>query len=273
MNKKVLWGLLILLSSALLFSGELQDTITPDTTAVDTVSIPNVNPSTKTNKPHFSIGYNLGVCYRGNESNNINTYSYSGDFRLLPDISNDFNSEFYFLHNIEISVKLPFKTKILETGIGYSFSDVYSGMTSELDFETIQINGSFLKDSTLGRYYHEKLHRVYIFSALDIYKNIMIGAELIYDYTDGEEQYTTSDDIYGFSTVVPNVKKILLGGGIYLKICNTDKDLLNNWFNPYFILKVSGANEIYSDSPYKELWPEKLTHWYAGCYLGFAIGN
>ena len=266
MNKKVLWGLLILLLSALLFSDELQDTITSDTTAVDTVSIPNVNPSTKTNKSHFSIGYNLGVCYRGRENSFITG---SGDFQLFPDIEDLISSMFYFLHSVEFKMNYTFKNIQSEIGLGMSVAKVnssfYTGISDSMDFYGTLAGGV---DAFFG---YENLYRFYFFDDYRLNQNIFIGAELNYGVVRGHEVYFSGDN-GGMLKSVYNLRRHLLGGGIYIKFITTENSAIK-WFKPYSIFRLSGSEEIYSDSPYKELWNEKLTHWYVGCYVGFAIGK
>ena len=266
MNKKVLWGLLILLLSALLFSDELQDTITSDTTAVDTVSIPNVNPSTKTNKSHFSIGYNLGVCYRGRENSFITG---SGDFQLFPDIEDLISSMFYFLHSVEFKMNYTFKNIQSEIGLGMSVAKVnssfYTGISDSMDFYGTLAGGV---DAFFG---YENLYRFYFFDDYRLNQNIFIGAELNYGVVRGHEVYFSGDN-GGMLKSVYNLRRQLLGGGIFVKFITTENSAIK-WFKPYSIFRLSGSEEIYSDSPYKELWNEKLTHWYVGCYVGFAIGK
>ncbi|MGE3062789.1 MAG: hypothetical protein AB7T10_04065, partial [bacterium] len=110
--KKVLCGFLIVLLSTWLFSDDLQDTITPDSITTDTVSISIINPQTKKEKPHFSIGYNLGVCYRGEENSYMVNH---GDptldpFELLA-------ATIYALHSIEFDSKYVINKRMFETGI------------------------------------------------------------------------------------------------------------------------------------------------------------
>ncbi|MGE3063816.1 MAG: hypothetical protein AB7T10_09345 [bacterium] len=264
MNKKVLWSLLILLLSTFLFSNELPITITPDSITTDTNSISIINPQTKKEKSHFSIGYNLGVCYRGRENSFLTG---SGDFQLLPDIEDLISSMFYFIHSVEFKFDYPFKNTCSEIGLGMSVAKVnssfYTGISDSMDFYGTLAGGV---DAFFG---YENLYRFYFFNDYQLNQNAFIGAELNYGLVRGHEVYFSGDN-GGMLKSVYNVRRHLVGGGLFVKFLTTENSAIK-WFKPYSIFRLSGSEEIYSDSPYKELWNEKLTHWYIGAYVGFNL--
>ena len=250
MNKKVLWGLLILLSSALLFSGELQDTITPDTTAVDTVSIPNVNPSTKTNKSHFSIGYTGSICRTSLQLRKL----FAGPMDILA-VS-------YYIGYLNFSYQIDFsKNHKILLGLGFGWLPI---LNNRVGLSLWLLDGTMIEATewSISPYQYSLK---YWFS-----KKYFVGIDADYVIAKTKEVNLTD----GNSSVITARKCI--GGGVSFG-WEGENFLNNQKFIPYMFVKVGWANEYWNSSPWD--WGdgilEKLEVGLGGIYFGlkYRIGK
>jgi len=255
MKKWILWGFLILLLSTLLFSDELPDTITADTTAVDSISIPNVNPSTKTDKSHVSIGYNLGVCLKGNDLK-------SGD---SDNIISLILGSFYLLNSIELSKSFSYNKKSFDVGIGFGYTNIQSGSFDTQFKDTILNNFS----SNWAGLLLEKTYKYYLNSLIRFSSAFNAGLTVNYTQGYGVENYYNNST---FSFELQNIRRDFIGTGLFFQWFPFS---LNNklFLNPYLMLKFEGAKEVNNSSPYEAIWSKKVNLWFTGVYVGFSIGN
>jgi len=202
---------------------------------------------------NYTFGYNLGLCLRGSD---LNSYPHGG-----LDVVGDIVGMFYLLNSIEAGVRIPFNNRIIDVGLGYGWANINSG-----DFETrfpdTLVNNSLANWANLV---FGNISKFYIYTG---HKSSIAYGGLELDYCRGygtEFYYNGSSDAFGIS----NVRRDLLGGGCYIKFCNTRKNKRKFRFDPYFMIRMGGAYEINSTSPYSGLWDKKLTIWFTGLYGGF----
>jgi|GEM_PF-3312993 len=222
-----------------------------------------IQDSTTIKKVRFIIGYNLGVCYRGKEntypSNYEPSFIFFNPFATIP-------NEVYPLNSIEFGLNYYNKNRLVETGLGFSIARVTSSYYVRNNLpDTFRINSFEVDDLPKLRF--ERMYRLYLYQGLAIYSNLLLGMEFIYGYVNGSEDYFRK--VMGDKIASINIRRDLIGCGIYIKAFNKAKNLELRWFDPYAIIKISGAEEFYNSSPYKEFWPERLTLWYIGFYVGF----
>ncbi|HAV92389.1 TPA: hypothetical protein DCW38_04325 [candidate division WOR-3 bacterium] len=249
MNKKVLWGLLILLLSALLFSDELQESLSGDT-------LLNIEKDSlyANNKTHFSISYNIGLCSKGND--------------LSSGISDDIVSlvigRFYLINSVELLKSFSYNKKSFDVGIGFGYANIQSGSFDTHFKDTILNNfSSNWAGLLLGKTYKYYLNSLIRFSSA-------FNAGLTVNYSQGygiENYYNNSTSPFELQ----NIRRDFIGTGLFFQWFPFSLNKL--FLNPYLMIKLEGAKEVNSSSPYEAVWSKKVNLWFTGVYVGFSIGN
>jgi hypothetical protein len=206
---------------------------------------------------NYTFGYNLGLCLRGK---NLNYSPHGG-----VDVVSNFLGKFYWLNSIEAGVRIPFNNRMLETSVGFGWWENINSGNLETRFPDTLINNIIVNRAILGL---KKARKLYIYIAYSKSRNVMPGFEL--NYCQGYGTEVNYPYVYP-NSFVSNVRRDLLGGGVYLKFCNTRKNKKRFRIDPYFIIKIAGSYEVHSNSPYSGLWDKKLTVWYTGLYGGFNL--
>ncbi len=200
----------------------------------------------------FTLGYNLGLCRRGS--------SLIGSAEAIP--FSIFTNLVYWLNSVESGFRFPINNRIFEIGLGYGWANIVSGAFGA-HFHNTLINNSLANWANLD--FHN-VRKYYLYTGYIVAPSLIFGLELNYSQGYGTECYSNHFHVY-------NVKRDLLGGGIYFKLCNTKKNFKKIRFDPYLMIKIAGCSEIRSSSPYSELWDKKLKIWYTGLYIGFNINR
>ncbi len=199
---------------------------------------------------NYTLGYNGGLCWVGRDLNyyydSISIYDY-----LFGEITR-IVGEIYWLNSIEAGVSIPDKSRIIDVGLGYGMENI----VGDLHFTCYNFR--------IGR-----LKKFYLYISYSDLKlnNIIPGLELNYSPVYGTE--------YNYDTTgvleTRNIRRDLIGGGIYLKFCNTNKNKKRSVFDPYLMIKIAGSHEIYNTSPNRDIRKKELNVWYAGIYEGFNL--
>ncbi|NIA23890.1 MAG: hypothetical protein GWP03_07030 [Proteobacteria bacterium] len=169
---------------------------------------------------------------------------------------------FYWLNSIEAGVRIPINNRMLDVGFGYGWGNVNSSSNLEARFPDTLVNSITVNLAYLGV---ANIRKFYLYLSCLKLKKITEGLEFNYCQAYGEECYYP----YVYPNLIVNVRRDLIGGGGYIKFCNTRKNKRKFRFDPYFMIRISGSYEIHSTSPYSGLWDKKLTIWYTGIYGGF----
>ena len=203
---------------------------------------------------NYTFGYNGGLCLGGED---LNSYPSS----VIDNIA----GKFYWLNSVEAGVRIPIDKRIIDVGLSYSLANTMEESHLATDFHYISINDKLVNQAYLGVGHIMKIYLYLSYSDSES-NNVILGLELNYCPAYGTEYY-----YYGSSHVfdITNVRRDLIGGGGYLKFCNSKRNKKRVRFDPYFMIKIAGSYEIHSNSPYSGLWRNKLTVWYTGIYGGF----
>ncbi|MCK4523868.1 hypothetical protein KAU15_02980, partial [candidate division WOR-3 bacterium] len=177
----------------------------------------------------FTLGYNLGFCCRGSQLNNSPSDMSLDIIRLISGVT-------YWLNSVESGIRFPINNRVFEIGLGYGWANIESG-AFEVHYPDSIINGTLTNCVDLIFY---NTNKYYIFTGYLISKDLIFGLELNYSRGYGKEcccyNSTSAFDYY-------NVKRDLLGGGIYFKLCNTKKNFKKIRFDPYLMFKIAGSYE------------------------------
>ena len=205
---------------------------------------------------NYTFGYNGGLCLGGKD---LSYYPY--------DVIGNIVGKFYWLNSIETGVRIPIESRIIDVGFSYALANTLGGAHLRTDFDITSINGKLVNCAYLGV---GQIRKVYLYLSYSDSEsnNVILGSELNYCPAYGTEYY-----YYGTSGVfnITDIRRDLIGGGVYLKFCNTKNSKKRFRFDPYFMIKITGSHEVYSTSPYRGLWKNKLTVWYTGIYGGFNL--
>jgi len=193
----------------------------------------------------YTFGYNGGLCWVGKDLNYYTPGIYDPPFSRIV-------GRIYWLNSIEAGVRIPTKNRIIDVGLGYGMENIIGD--SHFKYYNFRIG---------------RLRKIYLYLSYSNPKlnNVIPGLELNYSPIYGTEYYYDTTGVLE----IPNIRRDLIGGGIYLKFCNTRKNKKRSRFDPYFMIKIAGSHEIYNTSPYSDLRKNKLNVWYMGIYEGFNL--
>ncbi len=202
----------------------------------------------------YTLGYNLGFCCRGAQLNNSPSTFSLDIIKLIAGVT-------YWLHSIESGIRFPINNRVFELGLGYGWANIGSGNFG-VRFPNTLVNNTITNHAN---FCFDDVNKHYIYAGY-IINPFMCGLELNYSRGYGTEFYYPY--IYP-NSIIDNIRRDFIGGGIYFKLSDTDKNFKKIKLNRYLIFKIAGSYEIHNTSPYSELWNKKLTIWYTGLYAGF----
>ncbi|MGE3062008.1 MAG: hypothetical protein AB7T10_00005, partial [bacterium] len=235
-----LWELLIVLLSTWLFSDDLQDTITLDSIATDTNSISIINPQTKKEKSHFSIGYTGGICRTGQ------------DLEKYPAEPMDIFAASYYMSYLNFSYQINFSDKHkISLGFGFGWLPILTNRMLVL-----WLSDGTMIDATEWSISPYQYSLKYWFS-----KKYFVGIDVDYVIAKTKEVNLTD----GNSSVITARKCI--GGGVSFGWEEEERFLDYQRIIPYIFLKVGWANEYWNSSPW-DWGDEKLDVGLCGLYFG-----